>query len=226
MKEKNMSEAFRRAILFRAEIKSVAKMRFSENRGAMICVVLVTALISIGLSSIPLMNFVMIIGSQILSVMTSGYFLSCWRGENPPFETFFSNCFDRFWTKVGGMLWMSLKVFLWGLLFIIPGIVKTMAYFLTPYLLAKYPGIEAMRASELSDRITKGYKMEIFVMALSFFGWILLSGLTFGLLHIFYVGPYMETSMAGLGDELIQNALQEGRITQEMLDGTDVPAGV
>ena len=221
-----MSEAFRRAILSRAEIKSVAKMRFSENRGAMICVVLVAGLISFGLSFIPLMNFVMIIGSQVLSVMMSGYFLSCWRGENPPFESFFSGCFDRFWTKVGGMLWMNLKVFLWGLLFIIPGIVKTMAYFLTPYLLAKYPGIEAMRASELSDRITKGYKMEIFVMALSFFGWILLSGLTFGLLHIFYVGPYMETSMAGLGDELIQNALQEGRITQEMLDGTDVPAGV
>lgn len=68
--------------------------------------------------------------------------------------------------------------------------------------------------------------MEIFVMALSFLGWILLSGLTFGLLQIFYVGPYMETSMAGLCDELIQNALQEGRITREMLDGTEVPASV
>ena len=172
------------------------------------------------------MNLALIIASQILSVMTAGYFLDYWRGLNPPFESFFQNISERFGTKLSGMLWMELKVFLWSLLFVIPGIVKAIAYSVTPYLLARYPGIKALTASELSDRITKGYKMEIFVMALSFFGWVLLSGLTFGLLQIFYVGPYMETSMAGLGDELIQNALQEGRITQEMLDGTDVPVSV
>ena len=73
----------------------------------------------------------------------------------------------------------------------------------------------------MSSKMTNGYKMEIFVMELSFLGWMILSGLSFGLLYVFYVGPYMGTSMAGLCEELIHNALQEGRITQDMLDGKD-----
>lgn len=214
-----MSEVFRQGLMTRSEIKTVARLRFAENRGAMICVIVVTAVISLGLSAIPLLNFIMILGSQLLSVMNAGYFFSCWRGDQPPFERFFDGCFDRFWTKVGGMLWMSLLTFLWSMLFVIPGIVKGIAYSLTPYLLARYPGVRAMDACSLSDRITRGYKMEIFVMELSFLGWLLLSGFTFGLVFVFYAGPYMSTSMAGLCDELIANALQEGRITQDMLDG-------
>ena len=216
-----MTDTFRRSILSRGEIKEVAKMRFAANRWPMVGVVAIVAVISGALSALPLMNLAMIIVTQILSVMTAGYFLDCWRGYNPPFESFFQNISERFGTKLGGMLWMELKVFLWSLLFVIPGIVKVIAYSVTPYLLARYPGIDAIRASELSDRITKGYKMEIFVMELSFLGWMILSGLSFGLLYVFYVGPYMGTSMAGLYEELIHNALQEGRITQDMLDGKD-----
>ena len=214
-----MTDTFRRPILSRAEIKSVARMRFSANRWPMIGVMLIVPAIALLLTSIPVLNLLMFLVSQLLSVMMAGFFLSCWRGENPPFESFFHGMTDRFGTKVGGMLWMELKVFLWSLLLLIPGIVKAFAYSLTPYLLARYPGIRAMQASELSDRITRGYKMEIFVMGLSFIGWILLTPFTFGLLIVFYVGPYMSTAMAGLCDELIQNALQEGRITQEMLEG-------
>ena len=77
-----------------------------------------------------------------------------------------------------------------------------------------------MDASVLSERITQGYKGDVFVMGLSFIGWMLLSAFTFGVVHILYTGPYMNTAMAGLYEELMQNALQEGRITREMLDGS------
>jgi uncharacterized membrane protein len=66
-------------------------------------------------------------------------------------------------------------------------------------------------------RMTKGHKGKVFMMGLSFIGWMLLSGLTFGLLYLFYVGPYMNTSFAGLYDELKANALRTGVIRPEEL---------
>lgn len=215
-----MSDVFRRGIMDRAEIKSIARLRFSENRWPMIGVCVIVPLIMTAVVAIPVLGLAGLLVSPLLSVMMAGFFLDCWRGEQPPMERLFQGAIDRMGTKLGGILWMELKVFLWTMLLVVPGIVKAYAYSLTPYLLARYPNVGAMEASELSDRITSGYKMEIFVMSLSFLGWILLSGFTFGLLAVFYVAPYMNTSMAGLCDELVQNALQEGRITPEMLGET------
>ncbi len=215
-----MSETFKRGILSRQEIKAVARERVSVNRWPMVGVLVIVALIPGVASFIPIIGFVAaFVLSPVLNVQSAGFFLDCWRGENPPFDRVLDGLSDRFGTKLGGMLWMNLKIFLWSLLLVVPGIIKSFAYMLTPYLLARYPGVEAMKASELSERITQGHKMDLFVMGLSFLGWILLSPFTLGLLTLFHVGPYMSTSMAGMCDELIQNALQEGRITQEMLDG-------
>ena len=43
-----------------------------------------------------------------------------------------------------------------------------------------------------------GHKWNAFVLDLSFLGWIILSALTMGILHIFYVGPYMDATDAEL----------------------------
>ena len=42
-----------------------------------------------------------------------------------------------------------------------------------------------------SKRITNGYKMDLFVLQLSFIGWGLLAPFTFGLLAL-WLAPYME----------------------------------
>ena len=105
----------------------------------------------------------------------------------------------------------------------IPAIIKEIAYSMTPFILADCPNVPATNAIKLSMRMTKGYKGEIFVMVLSFIGWWLLSGLTLGLLNIFWTGPYMETSMAGLYDELKRRALEHGTVTQAEFDDGWVP---
>ena len=46
-----------------------------------------------------------------------------------------------------------------------------------------------------------GHKMELFLLQLSFIGWMFLSALTFGIL-ILYVGPYMEATMARFYDTI------------------------
>jgi uncharacterized membrane protein len=125
--------------------------------------------------------------------------------------------FQNFGRSVGGMLWMYLFIILWSMLFWIPGIIKALSYFMTPYILAECPSVKAKQALLLSMRMTKGHKGKIFIMGLSFIGWMILSSMTAGILYIVYVGPYMNTSFAGMYDELKKNALANGTVKAEEL---------
>lgn len=95
------------------------------------------------------------------------------------------------------MFMISLKVFLWSLLFIIPGIIKAYEYTFVPYILAENPEISQARAFEMSKDMTDGIKFQIFIFQLSFIGWYLLGALALGVGMIF-VRPYAEASMAEL----------------------------
>lgn len=92
----------------------------------------------------------------------------------------------------------------------VPAIIKSLSYSMTPFILADCPEIPAKEALRLSMRMTSGYKGAIFVMGLSFIGWELLSGITFGIVGIFWAGPYMATSYAGLYDELKNRMIDAG----------------
>lgn len=119
-----------------------------------------------------------------------------------------------------GMLWMFLWVFLWALLFYIPGIVKSYAYSQMFYILAEHPNVGVRKSMKLSMAITKGYKGDLFVMSLSFFGWALLSGLTFGILN-FWLVPYMEMSFTNAYHALKAQALKTGTVTADDFGPTD-----
>ena len=109
----------------------------------------------------------------------------------------------------------SLFTFLWSLLFIVPGIVRGLAYFAVPYILAENPNIDHDRALTLSREMTMGYKGKIFITELSFFGWHLLNCLTLGILGIFYVNPYLYGTRAEVYRFLRAKALENG-ITSNM----------
>lgn len=96
------------------------------------------------------------------------------------------------------MFLRNLYTVLWTLLFVIPGIVKAYEYRMIPYLLAEHPEMSHQDAFYESKRMMTGYKMEAFVLDLSFIGWSLLSACTFGLLGIFYVNPYIYATNAEL----------------------------
>lgn len=84
----------------------------------------------------------------------------------------------------------DLYVFLWSLLFWIPGIVKAYEYRMIPYLLAENPYLSKEDAFRISKEMMDGEKWNAFVLDLSFFGWYLLSVFTCGILAVFYVSPY------------------------------------
>lgn len=94
------------------------------------------------------------------------------------------------------MFLKDLYVCLWSLLFVIPGIVKSYEYMMVPYILAENPGMERSEAFLISKRMMDGQKWNAFVLELSFIGWEILSGITFGILGIFYVNPYECATMA------------------------------
>ena len=132
----------------------------------------------------------------------------------------FTEAFRNYPRKLGGTLWMGLFVFLWSLLLVIPGIIKSLSYGMTKYILADCPNVKAKDALKLSMRMMNGHKWEYFVLGLSFLGWLLLSVLTLGLLLTFYVNPYMENTFAAYYLEVRDDALRRGVVTPEQLDGT------
>ena len=69
---------------------------------------------------------------------------------------------------------MGLYTLLWTLLFIIPGLIKTYSYAMTPYILAENPGMTATDAITESRRIMDGNKWRLFCLGFSFIGWGLL----------------------------------------------------
>ena len=93
---------------------------------------------------------------------------------------------------------VGLFIALWSLLLVIPGIIKTFEYMMVGYILADEPDMAAMAALRKSKQMMKGHKWNAFVLGLSFLGWELLGVLTFGILGIFYVRPYVEATFAEL----------------------------
>jgi uncharacterized membrane protein len=63
------------------------------------------------------------------------------------------------------------------MLFVIPGIIKSLQYCMVPFLLSDNPHMSGSRARQLSRMMTDGEKGAIFVLYLSFIGWFFLAGL-------------------------------------------------
>ena len=103
---------------------------------------------------------------------------------------------------VKGLFIRDMCTLAWGLLFIIPGIVKSYEYRMMPYLYADDPTMTKERAFAESKQMMTGQKWNAFVLDLSFIGWNILSALTLGILAVFYVNPYQNQTNAALYEKL------------------------
>ena len=112
----------------------------------------------------------------------------------------------RYGKVIKTLFLMQLYEFLWSLLFIIPGIIKSYEYRMIPYIMAENPEINTADAFALSKEMMTGNKWAAFVLDLSFIGWHLLAILTCGILEIFYVVPYEQMTDMFLYDTLKKRA--------------------
>ena len=201
----------------RPELKETAKAAFKSHYWPCVAVIALYAVI-LGSLSGATWGAASLIIHPVLTVGLSAFFLKTVRSENPSIEEFFTIPFSQFTRAFLSVFWANLFTLLWSMLFVIPGIVKAIAYSLTPFLIYDYPNLGWRESVKISMRITEGHKMDIFVLVLSFIGWHLLSALTFGILAIFYVSPYSTASFALMYEDLKNQALANGIVSINELD--------
>lgn len=159
-----------------------------------------------GMQEIPAIGIFIYIAATLLifPVYGAGYgiaMLAFFRGDK---NNLISKSFDplknEYGRYLGTMLLVIVYAFLWTLLFIIPGIIKSLSYGLTVYILKDNPEMKNNEAIELSMKMMDGYKWKLFVLQLSFLGWALLGILTLGIGYLWLV-PYVQTTIAAFYEE-------------------------
>ena len=119
--------------------------------------------------------------------------------------------FKGYFRSLAAMFLMSLVVGLLTLLLIIPGVIASMAFYLTPYILKDNPELSILDTLRLSRKMMHGHKMQLFCLQLSFIGWGLLNLLTLGIGTLWLL-PYMTTTMAAFYQDLrLQYIMKEGQ---------------
>lgn len=147
------------------------------------------------------------------------------RVPQSPFATLFEKM-----NQFGRALWLRIVmhffIFLWTLLFIIPGIVAAYRYSMAPYLMAQNPNLTAMQAIEQSKQIMKGNKGRLFCLELSFIGWIFLAVLSCGI-GILFLTPYLYATRAAFYLDMTNQLPQPGMpyAANAPMDGTPYGGG-
>ena len=136
-----------------------------------------------------------------LSVGLDNSFRLLLGGNKDLTDNMFKLGFKNYWHNLGGMLLVSLCVFLWSLLFIIPGIIKAFSYAMIPLVLVDNPELSCREAMKRSQELMRGNKWRYFCLVLSFIGWILLGLLTLGIGY-FWLFPYIYTTIGAFYNDL------------------------
>ena len=109
----------------------------------------------------------------------------------------------RIWHKA---LWlyvqMGVRIFLWSLLLVVPGVIAALRYSMAPYYMAQDPGISASEAIEKSKTAMRETKLAYFSLLLSFIGWSLLADAAqmllsaFGMIVALVAAQFMQVAIS------------------------------
>lgn len=188
-----------------AEIRAEARQALSGVWGEAAVFTLVYFVVSFAASAacgtvVPIVGG--FIAALLLTPMTFAFtvsFLKQLRGEK--FDVMY--IFKEFNNRVLiTMVLTMLYTWLWSLLLIIPGIIKSYSYAMTPFILEDDDEeVSGNEAIEKSMRMMDGHKWELFCLDFSFIGWILLAILTLGI-GCLWLYPYINTARAAFYEEL------------------------
>lgn len=188
----------------RSALKKQARAALKGHWGIAILVGLALIGVNWVIGMIPLIGWIVSLAAVVLEFGFAAFYLSLVRGGDVKFVTLFTASIEGFLKKLGTYWLKVLYLFLWYLLFIIPGIVKSYSYAMTEYILLDNPELTANEAITKSRQMMKGYKWKLFVLDLSFILWRLLCMIPFfgGLLNLLYVNPFYTATRAQFYEEL------------------------
>lgn len=158
------------------------------------------------------------------TIAASGYYLNHIRGFNPEWKSLYKEGIDNYGSYLVTGVLVNVFTVLWSLLFVVPGIIKALAYSQANYVIHDNPRLKGKEAIEISKRMTNGFKGDLFSMYLSFIGWYILVGLTGGILSI-YVTPYVETTAAMYYENLKRYSIENGIVAPEAFGIAPVTGG-
>lgn len=117
-------------------------------------------------------------------------------GERPSVELLFGGFTSKYYRRaVLTLLLMNIYTFLWALLLLIPGIIKSYSYALTPYIIAENPEIGADEAICRSMEMMRGRKAKLFLITLGEAGLVILSCFAL-LIPLLWIRPYYQAVYA------------------------------
>lgn len=231
-------------VLNRAAIKKDARAFIGQDTRwwkmflAMLPYFLLTGGVSVGISFVETIvlesspmeeSYTVSMGANILAILLmpfglamAGYFLNQIRGFNPSWQSLYKEGFDRYGSYLKTGFVTYLVIFLWTLLFIVPGIVMGLAYSQVYYIVHDNPALSPKQARDLSRRMTEGFKGDLFVLGFSYIPWFFFICITCGIGSI-YVLPYMQTVSAMYYENLKSFALANGKVRPEELGLMPVP---
>jgi len=185
-----------------SKCKRIAKEAIKGKIGIMIVIYLITMAISVALS---LIGFDWETGEQTGNLSIASYFIiPCFEmsiiictfkilNNEKPTSNDITSGFNNYWKVIGTYALVTLYTFLWSLL-IIPAFIKPFSYAMAMRIIRDNPELTANEAITKSREMMDGHKMELFLMELSFIGWIVLSLFTAGIL-LLWVEPYLQTAI-------------------------------
>lgn len=197
----------------RIELKARAREQLGGKIFGNIWLIAVLAVFIYGVITGAVSNIIPGLGALILiGPMTYGMKKMFLKQSRDHREMELGELFNGFTDDFGQTLLIglltSLFTFLWGLLFIIPGIVKYYAYSMAYYIKADHPDYDWRQCIDESKAMMNGHKWELFVLELSFLGWGIVGALCLGI-GTLWVSAYMEAARAQFYESIKQYVLPE-----------------
>ena len=154
---------------------------------------------------IAILSVVVGIFSMAFSVAYTHYCLSFVRGQRMEFQDVINYAKEHLGLSVCVGLLTGIFALLGSILFVIPGIIIAIGLTFTEEVLVDNNNLSCMEIIKKSWNLTNGHKMDIFILSLSFIGWLILAELTLGILFI-WLTPYMTITFTLAYEELKKTA--------------------
>lgn len=164
-------------------------------------------------------DFLTTIVTMVETVLTFGainMYLKMSRSPAPVSFSDFTDGLAEFGRAILAYLWQLLWLTLWFMLFIIPGIIKSYEYSMIYYIASEYKKVSIIDAMNISKIITRGHKWDLFIMDLSFLGWIFLGCISLGIGFLWII-PYITMTEINAYHALLKEAIEDGRLDPSVL---------
>lgn len=200
----------------RVELKQNAKKSLAGHYADAVVVILLSGIIAgftggiqgfgQGINNVFLSSLGYLLSFAVSAFLNFGmlsFYLKISRNEETDYRELF-NKFNMFVPYIVISLLTSIFVMLWSILFIIPGIIASFAYSQVYLIALDNPEMDGLEVLKCSKEMMYGYKLEYFILQLSFLGWIILGIFTCGILYLWLM-PYIYVTNCNFYNKLKEN---------------------